>query len=57
MTAAVSIETLDFIVMNTKTGQPVAAFMLPTDAQRFAAMKGEHYKVVNADGTSLVAGL
>ena len=57
MTAAISLETLDFIVMNTKTGQPVAAFMLPTDAQRFAAMKGEHYKVVNADGTSLVAGL
>ncbi len=57
MTATFNLETLDFIVVNTKTGNPVAAFMLPTDAHRFAAMKGDHYEVVNADGTSLVSGL
>lgn len=57
MTATFNLETLDFIVINTKTGNPVAAFMLPTDARRFAAMKGEQYEVVNADGTSLVSGL
>ena len=54
MTTAFNLETLDFIVVNTKTGQPVAAFMLPNDAKRFAQAKGEHYDVVNADGTSLV---
>lgn len=54
MNTAINIEMLDFIVINTKTGQPVAAFMLPGDAKRFAQSKGEHYEVVNADGPSLV---
>lgn len=48
------LSLLDFIVVNTETGNPVGAFMLPTDALRFAALKGEKYEVVNADGTSLV---
>jgi hypothetical protein len=51
------LEPLDFVVVNTKTGRAIAAFMLPTDAQRFAATKGEGYETVNADGTSLVGGV
>jgi len=56
MRATFNLEALDFIVVNIRTENPVAAFMLPTDAQRFAELKGANYEVVNADGTSLIAG-
>lgn len=41
---------LDFVVVNIQTKQPVAAFMLPGDAQRFIASRShpERYEVVDA---------
>lgn len=53
-------DALDFLVINTRTGNPVAAFMLPGDAAAFAAFKqaqgqnGVVYEVVNADGSSTI---
>ena len=55
------LEYLDFVVINIRTGNPVAAFLTPGHAQRFIDMlrfgKNSNtpmYEVVNADGTSLV---
>jgi hypothetical protein len=52
---------LDFLVINTRTGNPIAAFMLPGDAAAFAAFRqaqegpnGCTYEIVNADGSSTV---
>lgn len=58
-----SAEALDFIVKNTSTGQPVAAFLLPTDAltfikfRRTKAPKGPLFDISNADGTPTSAHL
>lgn len=53
---------LDFIVVNERTGNAVAAFLGPTDAHRFIdgrqKMEGPHgpsYRVLNSDGSPLNA--
>lgn len=40
---------LDFVVVNIQTGNAVAAFMIPGDAQKFIAMQRhpERYEVQN----------
>jgi len=52
------LEALDFIVVNQNTGNPIAAFLLPTDAVRFIEYRrasepapGRQYAVKNADGS------
>jgi hypothetical protein len=57
-------EALDFIVINTRTGNACAAFMLPRDALQYIFWRrtnegphGPSYEIVNADGSMISAQL
>lgn len=58
------LTALDFIVVNTATGQAVAAFMLPSDALAFIAGRANVpgpvrrvYEIRNLDGSPISATL
>lgn len=53
-------EALDFVVVNVRTGNPIAAFLLPGDAVKYIAyrrsVEGPHgpaYDIQNADGSPI----
>lgn len=53
-----NLEPLDFIVVSGRTGNPIAAFLLPGDAVKYIAYRrsaegphGPSYDIQNADGT------
>lgn len=55
---------LDFIVVNTRTGNACAAFMIPRDALHYIKWRGEsegpngpNYEIRNADGAPISATL
>ncbi len=52
-------KAIDFIVISTRTGNAIAAFLLPSDAVKYIAyrrnMEGPHgpmYEIQNADGSA-----
>lgn len=52
-----NLEPLDFVVVSLRTGNPIAAFLLPVDAVKYIAYRrsvegpnGPLYEVQNADG-------
>ena len=56
----IDVSALDFIVVNVRTGNPVAAFMLPRDAILFIKARraaegptGPVYDLVNRDGSMM----
>ena len=53
-----NIEALDFVVISVRTGNAIAAFLLPTDAVKYIvyrrSVEGPHgplYEVRNSDGS------